>query len=231
MLSYHSFRYNESILFTGHADGSIASHRLWESAANGEDLLTLTLASSRSFARGSRDLESPPVLSLEVHQVGRIRYVLVADGGGRIRVFTENGTLYGTAIASSCPLAFMRQRLLFLTASGAGSLDLRSMSVKEIECDGWNGSLAKSFSFDGSERSNAYGVTNTGDLIHVVLLGDVTNLKCRVRTIRKAEIDGPKTMGVSRFAGDCTSGHRQSHTGTTLEQKSNLTNLCSQIML
>ncbi|KAI0514102.1 hypothetical protein KFK09_010136 [Dendrobium nobile] len=194
ILSYLSFRRNESIILTGHADGSIAAHRLSETVSNGDDWVTLSLASSRPFALGSRDLDSPPVLALEVHQVGRIRYVLAADGGGRIRVFTESGTLYGTAIASSRPLAFMRQKLLFLTETGAGSLDLRSMSLKEIECDGLNGSLAKSYSFDGSERSKAYGFTSTGDLIHVVLLGDATNLKCRVRAIRKAEIDGPVSI-------------------------------------
>lgn len=194
ILSYLSFRRNESILMTGHADGSIAAHRLSETVSNGDDWVTLSLASSRPFALGSRDLGSPPVLALEVHQVGRTRYVLAADGGGRIRVFTESGTLYGTAIASSRPLAFMRQKLLFLTETGAGSLDLRSMSVKEIECDGLNGSLAKSYTFDGSEKSKAYGFTSTGDLIHVVLLGDATNLKCRVRAIRKAEIDGPVSI-------------------------------------
>ncbi|PKU84164.1 uncharacterized membrane protein At1g75140-like [Dendrobium catenatum] len=194
ILSYLSFRRNESIILTGHADGSIAAHRLSETVSNGDDWVTLSLSSSRPFALGSRDLDSPPVLALEVHQVGRIRYVLAADGGGRIRVFTESGTLYGTAIASSRPLAFMRQKLLFLTETGAGSLDLRSMSVKEIECDGLNGSLAKSYSFDGFERSKAYGFTSTGDLIHVVLLGDATNLKCRVRAIRKAEIDGPVSI-------------------------------------
>ncbi|KAK8935577.1 hypothetical protein KSP39_PZI013193 [Platanthera zijinensis] len=194
MLSYLSFRRNESILFTGHSDGSIASYRFSEAALNGDDWLTLTLASSRPFALGSRDLDSPPVLALELHQVGRIRYLLASDGGGRIRVFTENGTLYGTAIASSRPLAFMRQKLLFLTETGAGSLDLRSMAVKEIECPGLNGSHAKSYSFDGSERSKAYGFTSAGDLIHVVLLGDASNLKCRVRSIRKAEIEGPVSI-------------------------------------
>lgn len=66
------------------------------------------------------------------------------------------------------------------------------MVVKECECEGLNGSLAKSYVFDGSERSKAYGFTLEGDLIHVVLLGDTGNLKCRVRSIRKSEIDsGP----------------------------------------
>ncbi|CAL9074249.1 unnamed protein product [Musa textilis] len=194
MLSYLSSRRNESLLFAGHADGSVTAHRLYESAANSDDWLTLSVGSSKPFIRGSRELDSPSVSGLEVHQVGRARYIIASDGGGRIRVFTENGTLYGTAIASSPPLAFMKQRLLFLTETGAGSLDLRSMVVRETECEGLNGSVAKAYSFDSSERLKAYGFTAGGDLVHVVLLGDVAKLKCRVRAIRKSEIAGPLTI-------------------------------------
>ncbi|ONK58905.1 uncharacterized protein A4U43_C08F930 [Asparagus officinalis] len=199
ILSYASAsRKNESLLFTGHADGSIAAHKVSESNVGG--LLRLVMVGSRPFVRGSRDLDSPPVVVLELHQIGRTRYIVVADGGGRIRVFTENaGTLYGTAITSSRPLAFMKQRLLFLTETGAGSLDLRSMVIKESECEGLNGSLAKGYVFDGSERAKAYGFTLEGDLIHVVLLGDTGNLKCRVRSIRKSEIDsGPVSIQAIR---------------------------------
>ncbi|XP_008775604.1 uncharacterized membrane protein At1g75140-like [Phoenix dactylifera] len=194
MLCYLSSPRNESLLFTGHADGSIAAHHLWLSAANGDDWLTLSLGSSRPFVRAPRELDAPPVLGLEMYQIGRTRYVLATDGGGRIRVFTENGTLYGTAVASSRPLAFMKQRLLFLTETGAGSLDLRSMVVKETECEGLNGSVPKAYSFDSWERSKAYGFTAGGDLVHVILLGDGANLKCRVRAMRRLEIDGPVSI-------------------------------------
>ncbi|KAG6512306.1 uncharacterized membrane protein At1g75140-like [Zingiber officinale] len=191
MLSYLSSRRNESLLFSGHEDGSVTAHRLYESSANSEDWLSLSVSSSKTFIRGSREVDSPPVSGLEVHQVGSVRYVIASDDGGRIRVFTENGTLYGTAIASSKPLAIMRQRLLFLTETGAASLDLRTMVVRETACEGLNGSVAKAYSFDSSERLKAYGFTASGDLIHVVLLGDLTNLKCWVRSVKKSEIDGP----------------------------------------
>ncbi|KAG1359116.1 putative membrane protein [Cocos nucifera] len=194
MLCYLSSRRYESLLFTGHADGSIAAHRLWGSAATGDDWTTISVSGSRPLVRGPRELGSPPVLGLEMHQISRTRYILATDAGGRIRVFTENGTLYGTAIASSRPLAFMKQRLLFLTETGAGSLDLRSMVVKETECEGLDGSVSKAYSFDSSEKSKAYGFTAGGDLIHVILLGDVPNLKCRVRAVRKSEIDGPVSI-------------------------------------
>uniref|UniRef100_A0ACD6ABM4 Uncharacterized protein n=1 Tax=Avena sativa TaxID=4498 RepID=A0ACD6ABM4_AVESA len=192
LLAYLSPRRTDCLLFAGHADGSIAAHRLTESSPHGDDWLTLAVASSRLLVRG---LDGSPVLHLEAHHAGRSRYVLSCDAGRRIRVFTENGTLYGTAIASSTPLAFVKHRLLFLTNAGAASLDLRSMSVRETPCEGLaealNGSLPKAYSFDPSERFKAYGFTDAGDLVHVLLLGDVANLKCRVRAVKKAEVDSP----------------------------------------
>ncbi|KAG2608983.1 hypothetical protein PVAP13_4KG001700 [Panicum virgatum] len=192
LLTYLSPRRTDCLLFTGHADGSIAAHRLIESSPHGDDWLTLAAASSRLLVRG---IDAAPVVHLEAHHAGRARYVLACDAGGRIRVFTENGTLYGTAIASSTPLAFVKQRLLFLTEAGAASLDLRSMSVRETPCEGLaealNGTRVKAYSFDPSERFKAYGFTEAGDLVHVLLLGDVSSLKCRVRAIRKSEIDSP----------------------------------------
>ncbi|WVZ82849.1 hypothetical protein U9M48_030062 [Paspalum notatum var. saurae] len=193
LLAYLSPRRTDCLLFTGHADGSIAAHRLIESSPHGDDWVTLAAASSRLLVRG---LDAAPVVHLEAHHAGRARYVLSCDAGGRIRVFTENGTLYGTAIASSTPLAFVKQRLLFLTEAGAASLDLRSMSVRETPCEGLaealNGTTrVKAYSFDPSERFKAYGFTEAGDLVHVLLLGDVSSLKCRVRAAKKSEIDSP----------------------------------------
>ncbi|KAM0882719.1 hypothetical protein ACQ4PT_032093 [Festuca glaucescens] len=192
LLTYLSPRRTDCLLFAGHADGSIVAHRLTESSPHGDDWLTLVVSSSRVLVRG---LDGSPVLHLEAHHAGRSRYVLSCDAGCRIRVFTENGTLYGTAIASSTPLAFVKQRLLFLTDAGAASLDLRSMTVRETPCEGLaealNGSRPKSYSFDPSERFKAYGFTDAGDLVHVLLLGDVANLKCRVRAVKKAEVDSP----------------------------------------
>ncbi|CAM0912377.1 unnamed protein product [Alopecurus aequalis] len=192
LLAYLSPRRTDCLLFAGYADGSIAAHRLTESSPHGDDWLTLAAVSSRVLVRG---LDGSPVLHLEAHHAGRSRYVLSCDAGRRIRVFTENGTLYGTAIASSTPLAFVKQRLLFLTDAGAASLDLRSMTVRETPCEGLaealNGSRPKSYSFDPSERFKAYGFTDAGDLVHVLLLGDVANLKCRVRAVKKAEVDSP----------------------------------------
>ncbi|XP_020186383.3 uncharacterized membrane protein At1g75140 [Aegilops tauschii subsp. strangulata] len=192
LLAYLSPRRADCLLFAGHADGSIAAHRLTESSPHGDDWLTLAAASSRLLVRG---LDGAPVLHLEAHHAGRSRYVLSCDAGRRIRVFTENGTLYGTAIASSTPLAFVKQRLLFLTEAGAASLDLRSMTVRETPCEdlaeALNGSRPRSYSFDPSERFKAYGFTDAGDLVHVLLMGDVANLKCRVRAVKKAEVDSP----------------------------------------
>ncbi|ERN15631.1 hypothetical protein AMTRI_Chr03g51020 [Amborella trichopoda] len=197
MLSYMSFNKNESLLVTGHSDGSILVHRVWE-AINGvpftaEDLHFIRIAHLGTLVLAIKNdpfdaLERISVL--EVHQIGRMRYILGCDLRGKIKVFRENGSLYGVAMAPSRPIAFIRQRLLFLTETGSGSLDLRTMTIRTGECDGLNRSLAKTYVFDASERSKAYGFTSEGDLIHVVLLGDILNFKCMVKARRKFELGG-----------------------------------------
>ncbi|KAF7103628.1 hypothetical protein CFC21_104600, partial [Triticum aestivum] len=163
----------DRLLFTGHANGSIIAHRLTEFSPHGDGWLTLAAASSRLLVRGL----DGALVHLEAHHAGCSRYVLSCDAGQCIRIFTENGTLYGTTIASSTPLAFVKQCLLFLTEAGAAPLDLRSMTVRETPCEGLaealNGSRPRSYSFDPSERFKAYGFTDTGDLVHVLLMGDV----------------------------------------------------------
>ncbi|KAJ3672593.1 hypothetical protein LUZ60_007314 [Juncus effusus] len=193
LLSYNSRKHGECLLFVGHSDGSVGAHRLSESTSSPEsDWLSLsTVGPHRLITRG---LDNSPVTILEFYPIARTRYIITGDEAGRIRVFTENGTLYGTAIASSKPIAFMKQRLLFLTETGAASLELRSMAVRETECEGLNGSVARAYSFDPSERSKAYGFTQQGDLVHLVMLGDVSNLKCRVRAVRRAEFDKPASI-------------------------------------
>ena len=42
---------------------------------------------------------------------------------------------------------------------------------------------------------------------------------------------GRKLWGFPRFAGDCASGHRRSHSGTSSEQKFDITDSCSQMIL
>lgn len=64
-------------------------------------------------------------------------------------------------------------------------------------------------------------------LTHVVQPGNCLTLL----VVMPQHSSGKKLWGFPRFSGDCASGHRRSHTGTTLEQKSDLTYLCSQMML
>ncbi|GAB4852016.1 hypothetical protein Ancab_016209 [Ancistrocladus abbreviatus] len=190
MLSYMSVYKNDSFLVTGHSNGMILVHRLWESVM-GEEWSQLHMENVRSFDSVKNVENGYPITILEVHHVGRSRYILSADDKGKIKVFRENGTLYGLAVPTSRPLAFLKQRLLFLTETGAGSLDLRTMKIRETECEGLNHSLAKSYAIDATERSKAYGFTSAGDLIHVLLLGDIMNFKCRVRSRRKFDMDEP----------------------------------------
>ncbi|KAL8457802.1 hypothetical protein ACS0TY_034795 [Phlomoides rotata] len=188
IVSYLSLYKNESTIITGHENGAIVMHRVWETLS-GEEWSLLHVEKVGRFelpeSGGSR------INMLEVHHVGRRRYILATDSGGRIIVFKEDGTLYGSATPSRQPIAFLKQRLLFLTENGAGSLDLRTMKLKETECEGFNGSTAISYVFDAMDRSKAYGLTLEGDLVQTLLLGDVMNFKCRVRSKRKLDLDEP----------------------------------------
>ncbi|KAK9271339.1 hypothetical protein L1049_026929 [Liquidambar formosana] len=191
MLSYISIHKNESVVITGHKNGVILMHKVWE-ASNGEEWSSLLMENVGAFASPASGEDGVSEITiLEVHHVGRMRYILSSDVSGKVRVFRENGTVYGSVVPTSRPLAFLKQRLLFLTESGAGSLDLRNMRVRESECEGLNHSLAKNYVFDATERSKAYGITSEGDLIHVLLVGDVVNFKCRVRSKRKFDMEEP----------------------------------------
>ncbi|XP_021750553.1 uncharacterized membrane protein At1g75140-like [Chenopodium quinoa] len=190
MLSYMSAYMNESVLVTGHSNGVILAHRLWETSL-AEDLSSLHMENHVALDTGEAGSIGTPVSILEVHHVARSRYILSVEGKGKIKVFRENGTLYGLAVPTSRPLAFLKQRLLFLMEKGAGSLDLRTMKIRETECEGLNDSTVSNYVFDATERSKAYGFTSSGELIHLLLLGDVTNFKCRVRSRKKFDMDDP----------------------------------------
>ncbi|KAL1566185.1 hypothetical protein AAHA92_01819 [Salvia divinorum] len=191
VVSYLSLHKNETMIVTGHENGAIVMHRVWETFSGDE-------WSSLHVERVGR-FEIPEswglqISMVEVHHVGRRRYILAIDKGGKIMVFKEDGTLYGAATPSKRPIAFLKQRLLFLTDTGAGSLDLRTMKLKETECEGLSSSFAKSYVFDAMDRSKAYGLTEEGDLVQMLLLGDVLNFKCRVRSKRKLDMDEPQAL-------------------------------------
>ncbi|KAL0429887.1 UNVERIFIED_CONTAM: Inactive protein kinase SELMODRAFT [Sesamum radiatum] len=64
-------------------------------------------------------------------------------------------------------------------------------------------------------------------LTHVVQPGDCITLLVVV----SSHSSGRKFWGFPRFAGDCASGHRRSQPGTSAEQKSDITDYCSQMIL
>lgn len=223
MLSF-TLRKNETWLVTGHADGAVLVHRIWEiihrGSSTSDEAHQLVLEYVHSLVApsetgdydmrgmfetpGAHTEEAPEIKSnvithLEMYRVGKMRYVLVADCNGRMQVFKENGTLFGTADSLSRPLAFLRtpntQRLLFLTKTGGGSLDLRTMTVRSCPCDGLNGSTVVAYAFDAAGRSRAYGVTEEGDLVYVILSGDTLHFECHARTTkRKLDVEGPVSL-------------------------------------
>ncbi|CAA0221527.1 unnamed protein product [Arabidopsis thaliana] len=192
MVSYSSVFKNSSFVVTGHQNGAVLLHRIHE-GSNGEDWNSNSVSMER-VGKFDVDDSADPVTLLEVHHVGRVRYILATDLSGKLTVLTENRTVYGSVIPSSRPLVFLKQRLLFLTESGAGSLDLRSMKIRETECEGLNHSLARTYVFDAAERSKAYGFTSEGEIIHVLLHGDIMNFKCRVRSKKKFQMEEPVAL-------------------------------------
>lgn len=64
-------------------------------------------------------------------------------------------------------------------------------------------------------------------LTHVVQPGDCITLLVVV----PSQSSGKKLWGFPRFAGDCASGQRRSHVGSSSEQKSDITDYCSQMIL
>ncbi|KAK1395652.1 putative WD40-repeat-containing domain-containing protein [Heracleum sosnowskyi] len=188
MLLYMSL-YNQSVLVTGHENGIILMHRVSE-MLSGEEGHSLLMETDLKFVPSEIEEGGSRITMLEIHNVGRTRYILSIDASGKIKVFRENGALHGLAVPMSRPLVFIKQKLLFLTETGAGSLDLRTMKILESSCEGLNQSV-QNYVFDATERSKAYGFTSEGDLIHVLLLGDIMNFKCRVRSMKKFDMDEP----------------------------------------
>ncbi|GJU32208.1 inactive protein kinase-like protein [Tanacetum coccineum] len=64
-------------------------------------------------------------------------------------------------------------------------------------------------------------------LTHVVQPGHCITLL----VVLPAQTSGRKLWGFPRFTGDCASGHRKSLLGTTLDQKTDITDSCSQMIL
>jgi hypothetical protein len=218
MLSF-TLRKNETWLVTGHADGAVLVHRIWEiihrgsSSSDEAHQLVLEYVHSlvppqdtthhdlQAMFGSDKDIasETKLITHLEMYRVGKMRYVLAADSNGKMQVFRENGTVFGVADSLSRPLAFLRspntQRLLFLTRTGGGSLDLRTMTVRSCPCDGLNGSTVVAYAFDAAGRSRAYGVTDEGDLVYVILSGDTLHFECHARTTkRKLDVEGPVSL-------------------------------------
>ncbi|CAH9131835.1 unnamed protein product [Cuscuta epithymum] len=196
LASFLTLYKNESVLVTGHKNGVVLKHRVCEVVQNGEEWPMLHIETVGKFDSPESGEGGSSITNLEVHHMGRNRFVLSIDFDGNLRVFRANGSVYGLVVPKSRPLAFLKQRLLFLTETGAGSLDLRTMRIRESECEGLNNSLAKTYVFDAIEWSKAYGFTSEGEMIHVLLLGDIINFKCRVRSKKKLEtgMEGPLTF-------------------------------------
>ncbi|KAJ7015662.1 hypothetical protein NC653_004843 [Populus alba x Populus x berolinensis] len=136
-----------------------------------------------------------PISILEVHHVGRSRYILSLDIRGMIRVFRENGTVYGSAMPTSRPLAFLKQRLLFLTERRCWVIGFAEHEKSEnLNVKVWTILLLGIMFLMPPNGPKAYGFTSEGELIQVLLLGDIMNFKCRVRSKRKFDMEEPLAL-------------------------------------
>lgn len=124
MVSYTSAYKNESFVVTGHENGGMLIHRVWE-GSSGEDWSSVFMENVGKFVSPENHENGLAITLLEVHFVGRMKYILSADTSGKIKVFKESSVFYGSVTPSARPLVFLKQRLMFLTETGAGSLDLR----------------------------------------------------------------------------------------------------------
>ncbi|KAI5082521.1 hypothetical protein GOP47_0002264 [Adiantum capillus-veneris] len=208
-----ALRRNETTILTGHADGTVLAHKLWEirhsGPSYGDEWSTLSMEHVKKLATPSSQTSTVDPTSanqepvkqntlqksvkiLEAYRVGKMRYILVANSEGNIEVFRDNGTFYGAVKTSSQPLAFLRspnsQRLLFLTQDGVASLDLRSLAVRTGPCEGLDGMKVGAYAFDATGRSKAYGFTEEGHMVYVALSGDALHFECHVRSKRKLDM-------------------------------------------
>ncbi|CAA0826717.1 Uncharacterized membrane protein [Striga hermonthica] len=189
---------NETLIATGHENGIIVIHRVWEASGGSDDWkhsLRVERVGRFETPGGAR------INLLEAHQMGRKRYIIASDDAGKLRVLGEDGSLYGSISPGRRPVSFLKQRLLFLTETGAGSLDLRNMRLKETECEGLNNSFVRNYVFDVVDRTKAYGLTSDGDLVHTLLLGDAMNFKCRVRSKRRLDLDHHRPVALQAIRG------------------------------
>ncbi|PQQ13612.1 putative membrane protein [Prunus yedoensis var. nudiflora] len=79
MASFLSVYKNESFVVTGHKNGAILMHRVWE-GVSGEEWSSLVMETVSKFDTGEDGLT---IAILDVHHVGRVSYILASDVSGK----------------------------------------------------------------------------------------------------------------------------------------------------
>ena len=69
---------------------------------------------------------------LEIHHVGRSRYIILSDVGGKIQVFRENGTLHGSVIPTSTSVAFFEAKALIFYKEWCGVIRFKEHESQGI---------------------------------------------------------------------------------------------------
>eukprot|EP00854_Cymbomonas_tetramitiformis_P017290 gene17290-20576_t len=219
-ITSYVIRKNETMIITGHEDGSVGFHKLSEtihkdSTITGEDLyilgaehkLTVSLSPPNVSGISAKDGEEAgsglvkmnaplgPVKVVETYRQSQRRFIVAANPQGEITIFKENGTLHG-AVQSPTPIVEFRsnaQHILYITETGVGSVDLRTLEVLSAGCTGLNESTITSARFDSTVNSKVYAVTAEGDVLTLFLSGE-KKMDCNVRSRRQAGLMPPAAL-------------------------------------
>jgi len=222
-LSAYVIRRNETMLMTGHQDGSITSHKIGEQihldSQLPDDLFVLTVVHkvTASLARHSGasatrregedgdaaeasqlvevDAALGPVAFIESFRAAQMRFIVAVNHQGEMTVLKENGTLHGTARTGA---RVVRLRAggayaVYVTENGVGALDLLTLHATHDPCKHMNETRLVSASFDSVMGSKVYALTSEGEIL-TLFLGGERKTECSVRSRRAAGVAPPGAL-------------------------------------
>ncbi|GAQ78037.1 hypothetical protein KFL_000070080 [Klebsormidium nitens] len=131
---------------------------------------------------------------------GGSQLLLAADATGGLEIFdlTERKRL-GILYKRSRILAFQKpltsSRVVFVSKSGVGRVDLTRMMMHPVECPGLDGIVLESFAFDVNGRSKGYGIVEGGkEMVVVNVGGDGRGVNCQLLARRKGAFEGATAL-------------------------------------
>lgn len=157
-----------------------------------------SLVENRSLFGGSEP--EGEVKILHMLRRGGSELLLAADATGGLEIFdlTEQKRL-GILYKRTRILAFQKPltstRVVFVSKSGVGRVDLARMIMHPVECTGLDGIVLESFAFDVNARSKGYGIVEGGkEMVVVNVGGDGRGVHCQLLARRKGAFEGATAL-------------------------------------